>query len=379
MLKFWVSAVLCISVLSTGIAQEEGWSWLEDGPEVTSVLLMGDNNIQLRNNPADAFKFVMPTLKDADFRLLNLEAAFAGSSDDPRVKDIPHKNWRHSEPEQVEALVAADISAVGVANNVTYPWQAMMRSLKVLEQANIPYTGGGEDIDAAHQPVILEKNGLTIGFMQYAATVFPYSHAATEIRPGIAEIKVHTSYMPPPNLDKPGQPPIVITWLNEESKTRMVNDIKQLNEKVDIIIVSYHWGVSGSKEIVSYQSDIGKAVIDAGADVVFGHGPHKYQKIEVYNGKPIFHSLAQFVFDDIIEDRHKNNREGLLVRLAIKNKKIEMVSAVTSWREDDNYVRLYDPNEGKGRELFGYLQSVNDDGAELKIRGKEIIVDGLAF
>lgn len=379
MLKFWVSAVLCISVLSTAIAQEEGWSWLEDGPEVTSVLLMGDNNIQLRNNPADAFKFVMPTLKDADFRLLNLEAAFAGSSDDPRVKDIPHKNWRHSEPEQVEALVAADISAVGVANNVTYPWQAMMRSLKVLEQANIPYTGGGEDIDAAHQPVILEKNGLTIGFMQYAATVFPYSHAATEIRPGIAEIKVHTSYMPPPNLDKPGQPPIVITWLNEESKTRMVNDIKQLNEKVDIIIVSYHWGVSGSKEIVSYQSDIGKAVIDAGADVVFGHGPHKYQKIEVYNGKPIFHSLAQFVFDDIIEDRHKNNREGLLVRLAIKNKKIEMVSAVTSWREDDNYVRLYDPNEGKGRELFGYLQSVNDDGAELKIRGKEIIVDGLAF
>lgn len=360
-------------------SQQQAWPWLEQGPEVTSILLMGDNNIQLRKDPKEAFKYVLPTLNDADCRLLNLEGAFAGSSKDPKVKDIPHKNWRHAEPDQVAALTAAGIDAVGVANNVTYPWQAMMRSLDVLEKAGVAFTGGGKNLKDAHQPVIIEKNGLKIGFIQYAATVFPYSHAATEIRPGIAEIKVHTAYQPPPNLDKPGQPPIVITWLDEASKNGMVDDIKNLDQQADIVIVSYHWGVSGSKEIVSYQSDIGKAVIDAGADVVFGHGPHKYQKVEVYRGKPIFHSLAQFVFDDVIEDRHKNNREGLLVRLAVKNGMIEMVSMVPSWREDDNFVRLYDPNKGKGRELFGYLQSVNENGAELEIKGKEIVVKGLTF
>lgn len=378
-IRYLLLTIIVFIITSEAKSQQEAWPWLEQDPEVVSVLLMGDNNIQLRDNPKEAFKYVLPTLNDADFRLLNLEGAFAGSSRDPMVKDISHKNWRHAEPDQVAALTAAGIDAVGVANNVTYPWQAMMRSLDVLAKAGIKYTGGGKNIEEAHKPVILEKNGLKIGFLQYAATVFPYNHAATDIRPGIAEIKVHTAYQPPPNLDKPGQPPIVITWMDEESKKRMVEDIKKLNQIADVVIVSYHWGVSGSKEVVSYQSDIGKAVIDAGADVVMGHGPHKYQKIEVYKGKPIFHSLAQFVFDDIIEDRHKNNREGLLVRLAIKNGEIRMVSLVPSWREDDNFVRLYDTNKGKGRELFGYLQSVNQEGAELEIRGKEIVVKGLTF
>jgi poly-gamma-glutamate synthesis protein (capsule biosynthesis protein) len=320
----------------------------------------------------------MPTFEQADLRILNLEGALAGSSKDPQVPDIAHKLWRHSEPDQVQTLVAAGIDAVGVANNVTYPWQALMRSLEVLDEVGILYAGGGKNLDEAHKPVILEVDGVRIGFMQYAATVFPYSHAATRDRPGIAEIKVHTAYKPPRQLDKPGQPPLVITWLDEESKALMVEDIHRLREETDVVLVSFHWGVSGTFEPVSYQSDIGKAVIDAGADVVFGHGPHKYQKVEIYKGKAIFHSLAQFVFDDTLEgDRSKRLREGLLLRVVVKDKKVHSLSLVPSWREDDNLVRLYDPNTDKGRELFGYLNSVNEGGAELELRGKEIVVLGL--
>ena len=213
--------------------------------------------------------------------------------------------------------------------------------------------------------------------MQYAATVFPYNHAATSTRPGIAQIKVHTAYKPPPNLDKPGQPPIVVTWLDEASRARMVDDIKRLRDQADIVIVSYHWGVSNTTTPVSYQSDIGREVIDAGADVVFGHGPHKYQKTEIYRGKPILHSLGQFIFDTRVNDRYSRFREGLLVRLAVRNKKLHSVSMVPAWREDDGFVRLCDPNEGNGRELFGYLKSVNEGGAELKLDGKEIFILGV--
>ena len=126
------------------------------------------------------------------------------------------------------------------------------------------------------------------------------------------------------------------------------------------------------------ESEIGQAVIDAGADVVFGHGPHKYQKIEVYKGKPILHSLAQFAFDDTTDNyRASRMPEGLLLRLDIENKTVKSVSMVPSWREADNQVRLYDP--GKGRELYGYLKSVNEEGALLSIKGKEIVVEGLEF
>lgn len=374
-----LSLALAFTTCLTIQAQQEAWPWIMDGPEITSVLLMGDCNFQLREKPEEAFMQVMPTLNAADFRILNLEGPFAGSSTDPNVPDIPHKAWKHSEPDQVAALTAAKIDAVGVANNVTFPWQALMRSIDVLNKAGIPHAGGGENLEAAHQPVILEKKGLQIGFMQYAATVFPFNHAASETRPGIAEIKVYTAYQPPSNLDKPGQPPKVITWLNDASRMHMVEDIRKLRKQVDIVIVSYHWGVSNTTEAVSYQSDIGQAVIDAGADLVFGHGPHKYQKIEIHNGKPIIHSLAQFVFDDRVSDRNTRFREGMLLRVAIRDKKIQGISMVPSWREDDNNVRLYDPNTGKGRELYGYLRSVNTGGAPLRLEGKEIIIQGLEY
>ncbi len=360
------------------VAQEEAWPFVDlQSEKIQSIILLGDNNIQNRENPGEAFKYLLPTLENASFRFLNLEGPFAGGTSDTTKTDIPHKNWRHSDADQVEALTAAKIDAVGVANNVTYPWQAFMRSKQVLDSAGILFAGGGENLEKAHQPVILEKNGLKVGFMQYAATVFPYNHAATVDQPGIAEIKVHTAYQPPKNLDKPGQPPLVITWLDEASKAIMADDIKKLRGKVDILIVSFHWGVSGTTEPVSYQSEIGQAVIDSGADIVFGHGPHKYQKVELYQGKPIFHSLGQAVFDDIRNDRKSRLREGLLVHVTVSDKKVKAVSLVPTWREDDNFVRLYDPSEGKGKELFEYLKTVNEGGADLEIQNKEIVVKGL--
>ena len=58
----------------------------------------------------------------------------------------------------------------------------------------------------------------------------------------------------------------------------------------------------------------------------------------------------------------------------IKNKKVTSAWVVPTWRDQDNDVRLYDPNEGKGRELYGVLQSVNESGASLRLEGKAIRV-----
>jgi len=283
----------------TAIAQE-AWQWLDPGASDSTVtlILMGDTNIQDREDPGAAYKHVLTTLKAADLRFANLEGPLSGSSKDPLLPDIPHKRgWKHSEPEMVQGLIAAGIDGVGVANNVTYPWQALMKSLEVLDRANIPYTGGGRNLAEAHEPLVIERKGVRFGFLQYAATVFPYHHAAERERPGIAAVRVRTYYQPPPDLDKPGQPPIVVTIPDESSLQRMVGDIRRLRKQVDIIVVSYHWGVSGSTKLVDYQRTLARAAVDAGADIVMGHGPHKFQSVEIHNGRPILYSLAQFVFD----------------------------------------------------------------------------------
>jgi len=374
------SLILCIA-LSTAYAsplRADPWPWVEDGSGASevSILLMGDTNLQGREDPAEAYRYVRDTLLAADVRFANLECALAGSSKDPLIDDIPHKRWIHSEPDQVAALESVRMSAVGVANNVNYPWQAMQRSIEVLSRAGIAYTGGGPDSKAAREPVIVEVKGTRVGFIQYAATVFPFNHAASDARPGIAAIHVSTAYQPPPNLDKPGQPPIVITRVDDTSLAGMRADIEALVHNADVVVASYHWGISNSTDVVDYQRVVGRAAIDAGADVVMGHGPHTYQEIEMHRGRPIFHSIGQFVFDDRL--RLGKHEEGLLVRLLVRDRQLAGISLVPSWRDETNLVRLHSPNSDKGRELLGYLRSVNGaGGAELEVAGDEIVVRGL--
>ena len=77
-------------------SDQEAWQWLDtaDGHDTVTLLLMGDTNIQDREDPGDAYKYVLPTLRAADVRFANLEGAFAGTSKDPLMPDIPHKqDW----------------------------------------------------------------------------------------------------------------------------------------------------------------------------------------------------------------------------------------------------------------------------------------------
>jgi poly-gamma-glutamate capsule biosynthesis protein CapA/YwtB (metallophosphatase superfamily) len=68
----------------------------------------------------------------------------------------------------------------------------------------------------------------------------------------------------------------------------------------DIVIVSLHCHESGANRSVpaDFIPIFAKAVIDAGADVFVGHGPHVLRGIEIYKGKPIFYSLSNFIFQN---------------------------------------------------------------------------------
>lgn len=74
--------------------------------------------------------------------------------------------------------------------------------------------------------------------------------------------------------------------------------IKAVRPNVDYLVVSIHWGIEYQhKPNYELQVKPGHAFIDAGADLVIGHHPHVVESFEVYNGKLIFYSLGNFVFD----------------------------------------------------------------------------------
>ena len=77
-----------------------------------------------------------------------------------------------------------------------------------------------------------------------------------------------------------------------------------------------HWGVSSSDEAIDYQREIGRAAVEAGADLVMGHHPHRVQEIEVVGRHPIFYSMGNFAFD--WQAMAGRDLDGVLVRCRVR-------------------------------------------------------------
>ena len=137
---------------------------------------------------------------------------------------------------------------------------------------------------------------------------------------GIAVIRGHTAYhvpvfktrvgMPPPN--RPGVPPDIITWADAAYLRAFADDIAALRPQVDIVVASCHWGLN--KDVLQYMTEIAHAAIDAGADIVMGHGPHYSLPVGTHKGKPIFYGLGNLSFDTGHGGRKHGDWLGMVVR-----------------------------------------------------------------
>ena len=105
--------------------------------------------------------------------------------------------------------------------------------------------------------------------------------------------------------------------------------------------------------------------------MVFGHGCHMLQAVEVYEGKPVMHCLGNFVSDWI---RVRDYRDGMVARIVVKGKQVRRVSLVPVTRDEDtNNVRMLDPSQGKGARLYQELQDLSPS-VPLKIEGHEVVL-----
>src|SRR5256886_3026548 len=125
----------------------------------------------------------------------------------------------------------------------------------------------------------------------------PYQVRAQSPRPG------------GPPMSRPGVPPIVVTWPDRDYLAAFAEDIAALRRESDIVVASCHWGLG--EEVLDYMREIAHAAIEAGADIVIGHGPHYSLPVEVYREKPIFYGLGSFSF----HTGHGGRRHGDWIRM----------------------------------------------------------------
>ena len=243
--------------------------------------------------------------------------------------DIPHKaNWRHPGPGMLRTLTAAGVDAVSCANNVSYPPSSLLESIAALDRAGIGHAGGGRNVEDAHAPAIVERVDTKIGLLAYSSIVFPYGHAAGNETAGIAALRADTAYKPDPrSAEAPGRNPVVWTVPVPEDMARMVADVRAARRRCDFLVVSMHWGLPGTA-LCDYQPVLAKVAIDAGADVIMGHGPHSVHGVDVYRGRPILYSLGNLAFDwSAMRGRH---RDGLVALCHLGQSRLTHVTLLPS-------------------------------------------------
>ncbi len=284
------------------------------------LILTGDVNLVNVTDATVPFRHVAAELHSADVVFGNLECCLHL----PPQRSHANEGFFADPKIGGEALRLSGIHAVGIANNVNYGAANIAASIARLDQIGVLHTGAGPNLAAARAPVIVARNGLRVGVVQRSSVYWPTDHEAQADSPGIAVIRGHTAYhvpmgriapgMPPPN--RPGVPPLIVTWADADYLAEFRKDIAALRPQADIVVASCHWGLG--REPLQYMTDIAHAAIDAGADVVMGHGPHYSLPVEIYKGRPIFYGLGNLTFNTGHLGRKHAGWIGMLVEMTFE-------------------------------------------------------------
>jgi poly-gamma-glutamate synthesis protein (capsule biosynthesis protein) len=332
------------------------------------MILTGDVNLMNLDDPTVPFARVQDELRAADIVFCNLECCLYEPPGGPATES---EGFFASPLIGGEALRLAGIDAVGIANNVNYGEAAIAASISRLDALGIPHTGGGSNRAAARAPIIVERGGIRYGFLQRSSVYWPTNHEAGANSGGIAVIRAHTAYQVPmhktrpqiPPMNRPGIPPVVITWADPDYLRGFIDDVAALRSQVDILVASFHWGLD--KDVLAYMREIAHAAIDAGTDLVIGHGPHHSLPIEMYRGKAICYGLGSFSFHTGHGGRKHGDWIGMMVGATIENRAIAKIGF--------RFVRHNDRNETVPSSLADERAEFDDLCARSAIYGTRFI------
>lgn len=200
------------------------------------------------------------------------------------------------DPEAVRLLGRRGFDVMSFANNhcLHAGYRAFLRTMAVMRESGIAPVGAGRDIVEALKPVILERNGVKVAFVGCTSALLPGTHAGRRT-PGVAPLRRH-SYFRNPNWNDWGLTPQVGTLVDRNDLAALCASIREARAQADVVVVSVHWGMLEERATVGdYQREAAHAFIDAGCDLILGHGPLMIKGVEVYRGKVVFYSLGKFM------------------------------------------------------------------------------------
>ena len=264
------------------------------GPEprpVTTLTIVGDVMLGRGVTGLEALRPMSDRLASADLTVGNLESTLAELG--PPQQD-PVTDSFSAAPSVRADLRAAGFDAVSLANNHTGDFgdASLVRTVELLRAGGLGTFGAGRDLAQASEPVLLERNGLRFGFLGFNA--IGETPEAAPGQPGALSVS-----MPP----RTGP-------LDRGELDRVLDDVRRLKRRADVVVVMPHWGTQYSHRPERVQHQVARELAEAGADLVVGGHPHWVQGAEQVGDALVVHSLGNFVFD---MDFATQTMEGLVL------------------------------------------------------------------
>lgn len=248
---------------------------------------------------------IAPLLAEYPYKVANLEGPVVETSEAAAINSYSFA----FQPEYVAKLRDLGFTAVSLANNHTLnrDWDGLRATRATLDDLKLPYFGDpGNATTSAFR--IMNLNGRSVGFV--------------------------------------GEHDLIAS-----GQADILKLITQLKHEGHLVIVYPHWGAEYVLEIPVDEQVRAHALVNAGADLVIGAHPHVVQPIELYNGKLIFYSLGNFLFDQYFSF---DTMHGLLVGMEISDDEARITLIPT---EQD---KTYQIHRASGTVREGMLNRIAD-------------------
>ena len=267
-------------VLTSNPSDSSNGSSSESGNEQEMVLsFIGDLSIgdatQSRGSPASLtnvikeqgyawpFSLIADYLKNDDYTFANLECVFT-EREALKAKNILY--CLIGQPDFVQVLTEGGVDVLNTVNNHSYNFseKGYQDTLNVLDAAGLNHFGTNKPGSGSPQE--------------------------TDIL-GVAEVKGVKIGM------------VGLSYPDEKRDYKKLEArIQKLKDEMgcQLVVVSLHWGREDHPQyLYNWQMSLARKLIDAGADVIWGHHPHVLHPVMFYKGKPIMFSTGNFIFGTI--------------------------------------------------------------------------------
>lgn len=252
------------------------------------IVLGGDLMLNRAKPGRETLAGVRSLLRSGDLSLANLEiplTTWNRPTPNKTSEELKRKDQfvLKGSPGHVPFIWDAGIRLVSLGNNhcMDYGATGLSQMQAALRKAGIAYAGAGRDVREARKvSVVRLPSGVKVGLVSAMAFLtqkaLDKTTPAKERSAGVNTLSFGGTIGP-------------------KAKASLREWVSEAHRECDYLVVALHWGVERKDTPNAYQVALGRAVADAGADVVWGHHPHVLQGAEIYRGVPILYSMGNLV------------------------------------------------------------------------------------